>query len=152
MIINDGPLFDILSSLPNYIDLSDTCEIKEIFTSLREHYDTGIPENDILLQSLILKLIYLLDRYTVSYRSKHSPKRNNHEIIDKTIEYINANLSSDLKLEVLCERVNFTPIYFHKLFKASTGKTLREYVENQRIKKAIELLISTEMTLSQIEY
>ena len=51
MIINDGPLFDILSSLPNYIDLSDTCEIKEIFTLLREHYDTGIPENDILLQN-----------------------------------------------------------------------------------------------------
>lgn len=152
MIINDGPIFDILSSLPNYIDLSDTCEIKEIFTSLREHYDTGIPENEILLQSLILKLIYLLDRYTVSYRAKHSPKRNNHEIIDKTIEYINSNISADLCLEALCERVNFSPIYFHKLFKASTGKTLREYVEDQRINKAIELLISTEMTLSQIAY
>ena len=152
MIINEGQMFDILSSFPNYIKLSDTTEIKEIFLSLCEHYDTGIPEDEIMLQSLILKLIYVLDRYTVSYRAKHSPKRNNHEIIDKTIEYINSNLSADLSLEALCKRVNFTPVYFHKLFKSSTGNTLRDYVEDQRIKKSIELLVSTEMTLTQIAY
>ena len=38
------------------------------------------------------------------------------------------------------------------MFKASTGKNLREFVEAQRIKKAIELLISTQMTLTQIAY
>lgn len=152
MIVNEGQIFDILSSLPNYINVYDSAELKELFVSMCEHYDTGIPEDDIILQSLILKLIYVLDYYTASHKAQHNPKRNNHKIIDKALQYINANLSADLSLDALCEQVNFTPIYFHKLFKASTGKTLREYVEEQRIKKSIELLVSTEMTLTQIAY
>ena len=46
----------------------------------------------------------------------------------------------------------FTPTYFHKLFKASTGKTLREYVEEQRIKKAINLLLKYDTTVTEIAY
>ena len=38
MIVNDGYLGDILSTLPNYIDFQDTCQVKEIFVSLYEHY------------------------------------------------------------------------------------------------------------------
>ena len=40
----------------------------------------------------------------------------------------------------------------HKVFKASTGKTLHEYIEDRRIKKSINLLISTDMTLTEIAY
>ena len=152
MIVSEGRLFDILSSLPNYIDLQNNREVLEMFVSLCEHNDLTNPENEIMLHSLLMKLIYTLDKCAPQYKSKHSPKRNNHDIIEETIEYISKNLASDLSLEKLCERANFTPIYFHKLFKASTGKTLREYVEEQRIKKAIELLVSTEMTLTQIAY
>lgn len=152
MIVKEGRFFDILSSFPNYIELTNTDEIKETFRELCEHYESGTPDNDIMIQSLLLKLIYLLNRQVLSRKAKHSPKRNNHEVIDKTIDYINANLTADLSLNTLCERANFTPVYFHKLFKASTGKTLQKYVEEQRIKKAIALLLAEEMTLTQIAY
>ena len=151
MIVNEGELVNILATLPNYIELSDTEQIKEIFISLCEHCNTGITSDDILLQSLILKLIYLLSENSASV-IKSTPKSNNHEAIEKTLEYINNNLSADLTLERLASAANFNAIYFHKLFKASTGKTLHEYVEEQRIKKSINLLISTDMTLTQIAY
>ncbi|MBQ8583613.1 MAG: helix-turn-helix transcriptional regulator [Clostridia bacterium] len=151
MIVTDGYLGDILTSLPNYIDFSDTEQIKKIFISLYEHYNTGISNDDILLQSLILKLIYILGESSVSV-IKSAPKSNNHKTIERTLEYINNNLSADLTLERLASAANFNAIYFHKLFKASTGKTLHEYVEDQRIKKSISLLISTNMTLAEIAY
>lgn len=151
MIVNEGYLGDILTTLPNYIDFSDTNQIKEIFTSLCEHYNTGVENDDILLQSLILKLVYILNQNT-AYIIKSTPKSNNRQTIEKTLEYINNNLSADLTLERLADAANFNTIYFHKLFKASTGKTLHEYVEDQRIKKSINLLISTNMTLTQIAY
>ncbi len=152
IIVTEGHLFDILSSLPNYVDLTNAEEIKEIFISLCTLYDTAAPEDCVMLQSLILRLIHLLNKYTLSSKIKHLPKRNNHEFIAKTIEYITANLTADLSLETLSRSVGFTPIYFHKLFRASTGKTLRDYVETERIKKAIELLLSTELTLTEIAY
>ena len=151
MIVSEGVLGDILTVLPNYIDFSDTDQIKEIFISLCEHYNTGITNDDILLQSLILKLIYILSENSASV-IKSTPKSNNHKTIERTLEYINNNLTADLTLESLASAANFNAIYFHKLFKASTGKTLHEYVEEQRIKKSTNLLISTNMTLAQIAY
>ena len=151
MIVNEGDLCDILTALPNYIEFSDTDPIKEIFISLCEHHNTGISNDDILLQSLILKLIYILSENSASI-IKSTPKSNNHKTIEQTLEYINNNLSADLTLERLASAANFNAIYFHKLFKASTGKTLHEYVEDQRIKKSINLLISTDMTLTEIAY
>ena len=152
MIVNEGSIFDILSSLPNYMELSDTEDIKELFTSMYEHYTTGTSKEDILLQSLILKLVYLLDQKASASSEKYHPGHNNREVIEQTIKYIKENLSENLSLTSLAERINFSPIYFHKLFKASTGMTLHEYIENQRIKRSADLLISTSMTLSQIAY
>ena len=151
MIVNEGYLGDILTTLPNYIDFSCTDQIKEIFISLCEHYNTGITNDDILLQSLLFKLIYILSENSASVVN-YAPKSNNHKTIERTLEYINNNLSANLTLERLASAANFNAIYFHKLFKASTGKTLHEYVEDQRIKKSINLLISTDMTLTEIAY
>ena len=151
MIVSEGVLGDILTVLPNYIDFSDTDQIKEIFISLCEHYNTGITNDDILLQSFILKLIYILSENSASVVNS-APKSNNHKTIERALEYINNNLSAELTLERLASEANFNTIYFHKLFKASTGKTLHEYVEDQRIRKSINLLISTNMTLAQIAY
>lgn len=151
IIVNEGELCDILTTLPNYVDLSSTAEIREIFISLCEHYNTRIENDDILLQSLILKLVYILNKNSI-HIVKSIPKSNNRQTIERTLEYINRNLSSELTLESLSSAAGFSTVYFHKLFKASTGKTLHGYIEEQRIKKSISLLISTDMTLTQIAY
>ena len=151
MIVGEGALWDILSALPNYIDFSDTDHIKEIFISLCEYWNTGIKSDDILLQSLILKLVYILNQ-NATHMMKLTSKRNNHQVISKTLEYINNHLSDELTLERLAGIANFNKTYFHKVFKASTGKTLHEYIEDQRIKKSVNLLISTNMTLTEIAY
>ena len=106
----------------------------------------------IMLHSLLLKLIYTLSKAAPSIKFHHTPKQNNRAVIERTLRYINSNLTADLSLESLSREAKFSPIYFHKLFKASTGKTLREYVEEQRIKKATDLLLSGDKTLSEIAY
>ena len=151
IIVNEGALFDILTTLPNYIDFADAEPIKEIFLSLCEYGSTGIKSDDILLQSLILKLIYMLDQHA-THVIKLTSKKNNHQVIAKTLEYINDHISDELTLDRLSGFANFNKTYFHKVFKASTGKTLHEYIEEQRIKKSIHLLTSTDMTLTQIAY
>jgi len=152
IIVKEGRLFDILSSLPSYIELSDAGEVKAIFSALCESYNSGTAKEDILSQSLLLKLIYTLDKKVASSGSVYLPKSSNRRVIEETILYIKNNLAGDLSLKLLSERVSFSQIYFHKLFKASTGKNLREYIEEQRIKKAIELLTSSDKTLTEIAY
>ena len=68
------------------------------------------------------------------------------------IEYIKNNLSSDLSLETLSNQASFSAVHFHNFFKKATGTTLHKYVEEQRIKKAINLLLTTNMTLTEIAF
>ncbi len=149
IIVQEGQLFDLLTSLPNYIEMQDTSRVRELFSAMYEHYRA---DEELMLQSLVLKLIHILCQHAPRNTSRHSPKNNHHQLIEQVLDYIHHNLSGDLRLETLCQQAGFTPIYFHKLFKASTGKKLHEYVEEQRIKKAVKLLLSTDMSLAQIAY
>lgn len=151
VIVKEGQLFDTLSSLPEYIELPEINRVKQLFAAMCEHHLAEQPNEELMLQSLLLELIYILTQHA-PFSKTHTPKRNHQQLISDTLEYITQNLSADLRLETLCERAGFTPIYFHKLFKASTGKKLHEYVEEQRIKKAVDLLVSTDMSLAQIAY
>ncbi len=152
MIVNEGALFDMLTALPNFVELASTKEIKKLFVSLCEHNGTGAPDDEILLQSLILKLVYTLKKSAPAVIRRHDPKSNNREVIERTLAYIGANLNAPLTLEGLAAAASFSTVYFHKLFKASTGKTLHEYVEAERIRKAVNLLLSSDMTLTKIAY
>ena len=152
IILNEGQLFDILSAFPNYIELEESKEIKELFVSICTQYQAGTSKADVMLQSQILKLICILDQRIAASTMTYVPKPNNRKAIEQTLTYIKENLTAELSLQLLAKRASFSPIYFHKLFKASTGKNLREYIEEQRIKKAVDLLTSTDKTLTQIAY
>ncbi len=152
MIVSKGPLYDALMSLPNYIFLTDTSEFVQLFEQLYESYHTGIPENELLTHSLVLSLVYKLKQVTPLPASDYPGKHNHHVVIEQAIRYIRENLSSELSLALLAEQASFSPIYFHNLFKTSTGQTTHEYIQQQRIKKASHLLVTTNMTLAQICY
>ena len=104
------------------------------------------------MQSLLLKLIYILRRESTERIASYIPKSGNRSVIEQTVSYIRDNPTADLSLQALARKAKFSPVYFHKLFKASTGKTLHEYVEEQKIKKAIDIMVSTDLTLTQIAY
>ena len=57
-----------------------------------------------------------------------------------------------MSLNAVASYASLSSIHFHNCFKAATGKTLHEYVEEQRIKKAAGLLVSTDLTLTEISY
>jgi AraC-like DNA-binding protein len=152
LIINDGRLYDTLSELSSFIELPDTRRVRDIFIQLCELYGSAMPESDLLIHSLLLELVYHLRKYSHGSKEKNYLKSSNREIIESTIEYINDNLTDDLSLEALSAKVNFTPTYFHKMFKVSAGKNLREYIEDRRIKRSIQLMTSTDMTLTRIAY
>jgi AraC-like DNA-binding protein len=150
-VVKEGAVFDLLSSLPNYIKAEDTKEVREIFAALMEHDRRGTARDEIMLQSLLLRLVYLLGRYAAP-RLPYQQHRSNREAIEDTLAYIRENPTAELTLASLSARANFSPVYFHKLFKASTGKNLREYIEEKRVGRAIALLTETEKTLAEIAY
>ena len=152
MIVSSGQIHDALQELPDFMEISNVSYMKDLFERLYTLYNTGLAEDELMVQSLILELVYFLKKNFLSDRSQKGLRGGNRQVIEDTLEYIRENLTTEMDLAFLANRASFSRIYFHKLFKSSTGRTLHQYVEEQRIKRAINLMVSTDMTLSQVAY
>lgn len=152
MILHEGILYDTLMNTPDFFEIDNIELYKEIFEKIIKKYNTFTQSDTIILQSLILELIYNINRDTARLVSKKDGVNIPTPAIEKTIKYIKNNLTEDLSLETLASNMSLSPIHFHNTFKRAVGKTLREYVEEQRLKKAVELLISTNHTLTKIAF
>lgn len=149
IVVNDKQLFDILNNLPVFFETDKADVYKEIFIKILKHYNSFDSNEEIILQSLLLKLIYTIRK---DFSLKNSSSSNSHVTIEKSLNYINAHLTENLTLEKISKEMSFSPIHFHNTFKAAVGKTLRDYIEEQRIKKATQLLLTTNYSLTQIAY
>lgn len=152
MIIPEGKLYNILTNVPNFIPIQKPDCYLEIFRELCKYYDSALETDEIKLQSIVLELICNLHRDSEKILKADKIKKNNEAIINETIKYIKENLTSDLSLGKLSNLVHLSQNYFHKCFKQSTGKTLRDYVEEQRIKKAVHLLVTSDLSLAEIAF
>lgn len=144
----DEKLNKVLSAIPTFIEIKDRAVYKDLFDEIQNYSVPTNTANEIMQRSLILKLIYALYQEN---ESNLNAKKYGFSI-NKAIDYIDKNLCSDLKLENIAKQVAMSPIYFHNCFKTVMGKTLREYVEEQRIMESINLMLSTNMTLTEIAY
>lgn len=151
MTIHSGLLYDVLSHAPDFFETDKYDTYKKIFERIIHYYNSLSAKEEIILQSQILELIYTISKDT-SKRISSQKSIANHLIIENALTYIKDNLTEDLSLEIIAEQMSLSPIYFHTLFKASVGKTLRDYVEEQRIKKAINLLQTTDYSLTKIAF
>ncbi len=70
---------------------------------------------------------------------------NNKEYISKINviqDYIENNLDKNLTLDKLSQMANFSPYYFHRLFKDYTKESLYSYIKRLRLEKAAFLLLT----------
>lgn len=151
MIVQDETLYETLMNVPDFFETEKREVYEEIFTKLLKHYNTLSDSEEIILQSLLLQLIYTTSKDATTKNKSGNYSSNSH-VIEKSLKYIKEHLTEDLTLESVANAMSFSPIHFHNSFKRAVGKTLRDYVEQQRIKKAVNLLFTTNNSLTQIAY
>lgn len=151
MIVHDDALYNILQETPDFFKIKNAEEYRKIFLKLIKHYNNPSKNDEIITQSLILQLIYMISKDNKGQINRKNTA-GNYSVIEKALKYIKENLTEDLNLESVAKSASISPIYFHNTFKTAVGKTLREYVEEQRIKKSIKLLQTTNKTLTEIAY
>lgn len=68
----------------------------------------------------------------------------------QTLDYIHAYLDQDLSLEVMAKQIGISRCYFADQFKQAMGIPPHQYVNQQRIEKAKQLLRQRERSLAEI--
>lgn len=74
----------------------------------------------------------------------------NNRIVQSTKEYLEAHYAEEITLEDLAEQVNISPQYFSKLLKKTTGFNFIDWLSMLRVKKAKELLTTTNLTVKEV--
>lgn len=126
--------------------------IQGIFLTLREELEFGKIGGNLLVDSLKTTLaIHLLRNYCtfqaklLSYETGLSQSR-----LGQVKEYINEHLNWDLKLIELSAIAQLSPYHFLRLFKQYVGITPHQYILQQRIERAKQLLQSSKLSIAEI--
>jgi len=86
-----------------------------------------------------------------SVMGKGKSERRPHEIVDNIKQFIIAHLDqSDLSREEIAQHAFLNPDYLARIFKKETGLSLMEYLLQERMKLAKELLLKSEMSVGEI--
>ncbi len=89
--------------------------------------------------------------FTYIYNSLLDSRNVDENLHVKQIKhYIKENISKEICLTTLSELLHFAPQYICYLFKKNTGMTITEYINQERVKKAKQLILSTDSPLYTI--
>ena len=131
--------------------IADRNEIfEDIFLTLSDGYTI---ENLRYTTSLLHFYLGSL-RYLPLYRKFHKKVFENEEqtltITNAALQYMEENIERQITLQDLAEYTGYSVSHFSSLFKSNTGHSPLSYFNLLKIKKACELLDTTDMKINQI--
>ena len=94
---------------------------------------------------------YLLNlEYDLSTNDKSESKKTNLIAIKLAKQYIIDNFNKNITLKEVADKVFLSQNYLSELFKKETGEGFYEFLSNYRVKKAKELLITTNFKIYEV--
>ena len=91
-----------------------------------------------LRDTIVMQMLIIIGR--MSAAGAEAPELSCDPKIREALSYINENLSGDLSVDALAERVYLSRYHFMRLFKAQTGSTVHAYVRQKRLLCAARLM------------
>lgn len=106
---------------------------------------------DMLMKSELLRLFWLLyESGDICRTAENAISRS--EAIRPAIEYMNGNFSENITVEQLAKITHLSKSYFMQQFKEAAGVGAIEYLSQLRIKRACEILSSTDKTSAETAF
>lgn len=154
---------EILKEKPDFLDFFDKQyvfltinqqrKVEELFDQLFEEYYRDSGTNMIFVKALVVQLFCLIDRYTseTAYeKSLPAAAKILPEKIQNAIQYIEKNYAENLTLAATAAFIGTHPNHLSRTFKQCTNYTFSAYVQQVKLKHAADLLLHTDLNITQI--
>ncbi|WFR59115.1 AraC family transcriptional regulator [Anaerocolumna sp. AGMB13025] len=73
-----------------------------------------------------------------------------YDAVLKAAKLIEDNLTADLRIQDIVEKIGFSQYHFMRVFKALSGHTIHNYIKRRKITEAAGLLLETDMRIIEI--
>lgn len=104
---------------------------------------------DLLLKAKGLELLHLLFK-DASQLSTFGPCTRVTDTVTRAMDFMAAHYSEAIRLPDIASAVNLSPFHFHRTFTQAVTMTPLTYLTRVRIERARELLLTTQMPVSDI--
>ncbi len=115
----------------------------------------GIEESNLgkmqLHESLYSMLCMLFTKFTTVAEFPSTAERQKNEIVNQIIRFINANLTSELSLEIIEKQLYRDKAHLNRIFKSAMGCSIWEYVIQKRVFSARQQLYNTRSVSAAFE-
>ncbi len=164
-------LSDLLNDMPSGLDNSAQSleefrivALGSIFAAETTALKSGIPSKDLEktkhyylrrisasasrdeMNQLILSALFDFTRVVKEFL----PFKTENPTINRAINYIKTNINTRIRVDDIAHSLGINAHYLHSKFKAETGKTIVQYINEEKIKKACFYLQFTDKSLSEI--
>jgi len=126
--------------------------IQHIGLALLAEAESKTPAGQLYADSLIQTLtLHLLKNYsTANLRQENLHGGLSGYRLRRVTEYISANLETDLSLAEIAAVADLSQYHFARAFRTSTGYTPQQYLMQQRIERAKQLLAENDLPIVEV--
>ncbi|WP_028545665.1 AraC family transcriptional regulator [Paenibacillus taiwanensis] len=136
------------------LDEQTAAEMLPLLQQMHEEVQVEKPWSRVMFLSKLVQVFVLFDRYRQAAVQSEgrvqegAPLKGMWEIIS----YLYQNFKEDITLETLARQFNYSVSYISASFKQVVGENYYSFLERIRIAHACNLLIGTEMKITDIAY
>ena len=157
---NIGSLFESEYILPflqreavysKWLNLKDDLHLKSLLTGCLEEFASKDPGYELSINGNI----YLI--FSWLKRKHHLNIQTNADLPDKDLlrlknvfKHVESTYKEEVSLTQIAEMAHMSYAYFCRFFKKTTGRTFIDYLNFIRLSKAEILLVTTDMSITQI--
>ena len=125
-------------------------KLEALFSDMMFENDMPDDYSSDLMILLVMKLLLIIQRHGIFVYEQLDSSNEISSDIEQAINYIALNYSLSLTLDEISSMFGLCPSYFSKKFKQETGMTFKEYVNYIRLHKAIQMLLTTDDSITKI--
>lgn len=138
----------------NYIFNNDQvvkAEAHSLISDVFSESHSKLKGYEIAISYIIKKLMLLLLRSDTKNKLYYT-EENDLTRLRPVLDYIDENLADKIYIEDACSLVNLSYHYFIRYFKRMMGVSFLEYVNYKRIKKSELLLMTSDLSITEVGY
>jgi Transcriptional regulator containing an amidase domain and an AraC-type DNA-binding HTH domain len=132
----------------------DQAEIERLLVQMCDEFNSNKHAREPMLHALLSQLLLTVGRAMKRYGEEHAmrpvPATVTEGRIQPVIDYILGHCEEPLGLDEIAQQFYFSPSHLSRLFRRSTGFTYSEFVQLVRIRRAQELLRTTDQKVLEI--
>ena len=149
-------LFDLKPLI--YLPRSNAPLYTQVYDKLNrivQEYDSDNPYKEALIYATLVEIAVIFGR-SGQFRNRtgdkvpHAKKQAHMEAMMKACAYINRHYTEKLTLDEVAAESGFSKYHFTRVFKEYMDMTYYDYLNQKRIKRAVDLLYNREMSITDV--